>query len=188
MARIVRFIAVAAATLLVGSEVWTERRGMAIEEKKKSSSGKAKKAAKRKLSALEANTAFNSTVGAEEKFEKKQTGTQSKSRDFESDLLEYLSNWERRESIPWKFNKVLQAWALSNVFDKEKISSSTFKQLSPYLKSVQGGARTRLLEEINKVISDAESQVEEGAEGAGEGGISEKTLKRAIKLKKLLDE
>jgi hypothetical protein len=159
---------------------------MAIEEKKKSASKKAKRSSRKKLSVLESNTAFNSASATEPTSTPAAAATNSKSRDFQSDLIEYLSNWERKESIPWKFNKVLQAWALANLFEKEKINSSTFKQLCPYLKTVKGGARTRLLEEANEFITKAESQIEGTEEEQGE--VSEKVLKRAIKLKKLLEE
>jgi hypothetical protein len=184
---------------------------MGIEEKVKAKTSKAKKSSKRKTTELDANTSRNAMVGIgtdaledinnssdlenNKKMKKEKVViSKTKSRHFENDLLEYLSNWERKETIPWKFNKVLQAWALANVFDKEKIGSNAFKQLCPYLKTVQGGARTRLVEEVNKVISDAESQVEGGAEdgeggneGEREGVVSEKVLKRAIKLKKLFE-
>jgi hypothetical protein len=158
--------------------------GMAIEEKNKNASKKAKKSSRKKLSVLEVNTALNSASTTDPSPVIK--ATNSKSRDFQSDLVEYLSNWERKDSIPWKFNKVLQAWALTNVFEKEKINSAAFKQLCPYLKTVQGGAKTRLLEEANQILSKAESQID-GAEEE-EGGVSEKVLKRAIKLKKLLED
>jgi hypothetical protein len=175
---------------------------MGIEEKVKIKTSKVKKSSKRKVTELDVNTSLNATVGmGTDAFEdsnggsKKKGSTKTKSREFENDLLEYLSNWERKDTIPWKFNKVLQAWALANVFDKEKISSTAFKQLCPYLKTVQGGARTRLIEEVNKVISDAESQVDGGEEieagreeGERLGIVSEKVLKRAIKLKKIFED
>jgi hypothetical protein len=44
--------------------------------------------------------------------------------------------------VSWKFNKVLQAWALSNAFDENKIDADLFKQLCPYLESVQGESRS----------------------------------------------
>ncbi len=86
-----------------------------------------------------------------------------------------------------KFNKVLQGWALLHAFEKSMINSTLFKQLCPYLKTVQGGARNRLLEEANKIISEAEKQVE-NSEGNEISGVSENVLKRAIKIKKLLEE
>ena len=128
--------------------------------------------------------------------------TTSNSNNYKkiNDLKEYLSNWENRKIIQWKFNKILQGWAISNLFNKEVIDSKVFKQLCLYLVTLQGNARVRLLEQINQIIKDAELQVEdrkEEGEGGGEedgegnngedGKVSKKVLKRAIKLKKLLD-
>jgi hypothetical protein len=64
--------------------------------------------------------------------------TEPKGRDFSGDLQEYLSGWEQKATATWKFNKVLQAWALSHAFDSDKIDDDLFLQLCPYLESVQG--------------------------------------------------
>jgi hypothetical protein len=37
----------------------------------------------------------------------------------------------------WKFNKILQTWALDNCFDKKKIDVTLFKVLMPYLLSIK---------------------------------------------------
>jgi hypothetical protein len=50
-----------------------------------------------------------------------------KRRDFGTDLIGYISSWNYRESAPWKFNKILQTWALDNCYDKKKIDTSLFK-------------------------------------------------------------
>ena len=63
---------------------------------------------------------------------------EAKGRDFSGDLEEYLNGWEQRSVNSWKFNKVLQAWALNNAFEKDKIESKLFKLLCPYIESVQG--------------------------------------------------
>ena len=70
------------------------------------------------------------------------TWTEPKGRDFSGDLQEYLAGWEQKATVSWKFNKVLQAWALSNAFDENKIDADLFKQLCPYLESVQGESRS----------------------------------------------
>ena len=86
-------------------------------------------------------------------------------------LDSYLEHWATdRES--WKFNKVLQTFALEHVWDKEKIDKSLFRKLLPYLGSIQGGARDRLLQRAQEVI-DGDNQEE---------GI----LKRAIKVRSTL--
>ena len=65
-------------------------------------------------------------------------------RDFTVDLVEYLSTWSNRENGMWKFNKTLQIWALEHCFDETKIDASLFKELLPYLASIQGAALERL--------------------------------------------
>jgi hypothetical protein len=52
-----------------------------------------------------------------------------KNRDFSADLEEYLELWEGREGegSEWRFNKVLQAWALDNYFRKKKIEAGRLK-------------------------------------------------------------
>lgn len=66
-------------------------------------------------------------------------------RDFVSDLKSYLQAWKLRDSHDWKFNKVLQTWALQNCFEKHKIDSKLFKELLPYIMSIQGAAMERLM-------------------------------------------
>ena len=68
--------------------------------------------------------------------------------------------------------KVLQTFALEHVWVKEKIDKSLFRKLLPYLGSIQGGARDRLLQRAQEVI-DGDNQEE---------GI----LKRAIKVRSTL--
>ena len=82
----------------------------------------------------------------------------------------------------WKFSKVLQTWALANCLDKSKIDSSLFKELCPYIQTVQGGAANRLLEKATAVIENSVSDANEEEED----GTSKITLKRAIKVQKLL--
>jgi hypothetical protein len=53
----------------------------------------------------------------------------------------------------WKFNKILQTWALDNCFDKKKIDVSLFKALMPYLLSIKGKAVERLLLEAEEIIT-----------------------------------
>ena len=84
-----------------------------------------------------------------------------KTRDFPGDLEEYLEQWVDRETegSTWKFNKILQAWALDNCFNKKKVSSDLFKQLLPYLLSVQGGALDRLAERAAIILSVDKSDI-----------------------------
>ncbi len=84
-----------------------------------------------------------------------------KTRDFSGDLEDYLEQWVDRETegSTWKFNKILQAWALDNCFNKKKVSSDLFKQLLPYLLSVQGGALDRLAERAAIILSVDKSDI-----------------------------
>jgi hypothetical protein len=81
----------------------------------------------------------------------------SKSRDFSLDLGEYLSTW-RTNKTEWKFNKVLQAWALESCFTKDLVDKNLFHDLLPYIGTVMGFARTRLMERADELIA---SEVEE---------------------------
>jgi len=117
---------------------------------------------------------------------KKQGGQQQKvetgiaARDFSTDLEAYCTQWaQARES--WRFNKVLQTWALEHCMDRARISKALFKTLLPYLASIQGGAKERLLAKVDKIIEDGftpdEKDDEEGATNF---------LKRAVKIKTAL--
>jgi hypothetical protein len=86
-------------------------------------------------------------------------------------LDSYLEHWATDHST-WKFNKVLQNYGLEHCWDKEKIDKSLFRKLLPYLGSIQGGARDRLLQRAQEVI-DGDNQ-------------DEGTLKRAIKVRSTL--
>jgi hypothetical protein len=106
------------------------------------------------------------------------------SRDFSNDLDIYLSKWETRHEAGanWKFNKILQAWATSNALNKTKVGSKLFKKLLPYIATIQGGARDRLIESTKTVILDSSSEIL-----ANECDDSDKALavKRALKIQKL---
>ena len=58
------------------------------------------------------------------KKKKKAAGKKNdRTRDFTGDLETYLEEFAARESgeSKWKFNKILQAWALDNCFYKKKM-------------------------------------------------------------------
>lgn len=116
------------------------------------------------------------------KKEEASKAAETSSRDFSTDLRNYLHDWRERETNDWKFSKVLQTWALANCLDKSKIDSALFKELCPYIQTVQGGAANRLLEKVTAVI---ENSVSNDAEEEDDG-TSRITLKRAIRVQKLL--
>jgi hypothetical protein len=82
-----------------------------------------------------------------------------KTRDFSADLQSYLTQW-KNDKESWKFNKVLQTWALIECLDGERISKNLFHDLIPYLCSIQGGARDRLLERCETIVSAHDEQTE----------------------------
>ena len=91
--------------------------------------------------------------------------TKISGRDFSNDLLKYIEAWEIKSSKSssvsdrsWKFNKVLQTWGVSNMLDKEKLNSSLFKRFCPYVASIQGEIRNRILTNMNEVIQKYEEQ------------------------------
>ena len=73
---------------------------------------------------------------------------QPSSEDFGNELRDYLAKWTARQlggnDEGWKYNKVVQTWALDNCFDKKKIDSKLFKSLLPYIRTVKGAALNRL--------------------------------------------
>eukprot|EP01038_Epipyxis_sp_PR26KG_P014991 gene14991-20166_t len=109
------------------------------------------------------------------------------SRNFEDDLRNYLSEWNKKIASDknnavessWKFNKVLQAWSLEHIFDKDKISSDLFKMLIPYVATIRGGALDRLILHMNNLIDG--KQVSESDDNDLKNSID-----RAVKLKKKL--
>lgn len=74
-------------------------------------------------------------------------------RDFAGDMSAYVKVW-RNDREAWKFSKVLQNWLLDNAFKSEKIDKQLFHDCLPYIGSIMGGARTRLLERCDKYLSD----------------------------------
>ena len=68
--------------------------------------------------------------------------------DFGNELRDYLAKWSARQlggdNEGWKFNKVVQTWALDHCFDKKKIDAKLFKSLLPYILTVKGAALNRL--------------------------------------------
>jgi len=88
---------------------------------------------------------------------KKVVSEAKKTRDFSLDLAEYLNTW-RINKTEWKFNKVLQAWALESCFSKDLVDKNLFHDLLPYIGTVMGFARNRLIERANELIA---SEVEE---------------------------
>ena len=105
----------------------------------------------------------------ENKLASASSSSKKKSRNFTSDLKLYLELWQQHVAIQkgeatdtqytlWKFNKVLQAWALDHCLDKEKVPLDVFKTLLLYVATVKGGARERLREQMIDIINKAEER------------------------------
>lgn len=121
-----------------------------------------------------------------------------KRRDFLTDLIVYLEQWKlakypeegQEPYLNWKFNKNLQTWAILNCLDKEKIPSDTFKLLLPYLMSLQGNSRDRLVEDmqatINKTNDEEVNENETKDNNDAKGQPSNSMIKRASKIVELL--
>jgi hypothetical protein len=104
-------------------------------------------------------------------------------------LKEYLSEWKIRqqdESHPWKFNKVLQEWAIQNCTDPSKLHNKVFKKLLPYLVTIQGSARTRL----ESIVSAARENNNESNNSSAQGDdmkVEDNAFQRALKIQSFLD-
>jgi hemerythrin len=113
-------------------------------------------------------------------------------REFASDLENYLSLWEDskvNDGTGWKFNKVLQEWALQHCLEKDMISPNLFKKLIPYAQTVHGKARDRLCERLNSELTE-ESNGNGGDNSAGETESASETeemkLEKRKRAKKLI--
>ena len=108
-------------------------------------------------------------------------------RDFCSDLDDYVREWtDREQNGSWKFNKNLQTYALHHCLDVQIIQSPLFNKLVPYINSVVGISRSRLLEQCQRKIEEFES-LDEGERKLGDDGDDLVTsIARANLLLKIL--
>jgi hypothetical protein len=135
----------------------------------------------------------NKVIENEEKNEVVKTSVENvqltvpKNRDFSNDLIVYLEEWENRKSgNNWKFNKVLQAWALENCLESSKIEFELFSKLVPYIETVQGSALLRLLTKCNEVVlTKVKSDEDKTSADNEESKLSASRLKRALSIIKL---
>lgn len=105
--------------------------------------------------------ADSSAAPAKESSVNKEVVNKSKSRDFSGDLGTYVLAWKGDRAVTgWKFNKILQNWALAECLNGDAISKDLFHVLLPYLVSVQGGARDRLLERCDKLTAAHDEQTD----------------------------
>jgi len=148
---------------------------------------------KRKRSNEFINEIDESVLNGEEevkKDNKKDSAESKKARDFSGDLSNYLVLWKQSKltSNPslWKFNKVLQEWALLHCLDEEKIPSNVFKVLLPYISTVKGSSNARLVERLQGIV-DRENESSKNNEDNTTPKASESELKRANRILKKLE-
>ncbi|RYH18826.1 DUF2373 domain-containing protein [archaeon] len=96
----------------------------------------------------------------------KPTPPTPKGRDFSSDLKDYLKAWKKRDisDSDWKFNKVLQVWAIAHCLNDKRIDDILLKRLIPYLQSVQGGARDRMIQMLEDAVQGKLQEEEDKTE------------------------
>ena len=103
-------------------------------------------------------------------------------------LMEYIKQWS--EDRPnWKYNKRMNLVALTTAFDASRCDKTTFRALLPYLVSVQGGARERLVQQVETIIAD-EDEDKHGGEAPDSVALAKKetVLKRAVMVKRQLEK
>ena len=112
------------------------------------------------------------------------TASKRKKRDFSNDLHEYLEEWTEREGGTWKFNKNLQTYALDNCLDIKRIDSPLFNKLVPYINSVVGISRNRLLDHCQGKVEEYEGKDDEEKDKNGDELVT--AIARANLLLKML--
>ena len=150
-----------------------------------------KKAAKKSAAAAAKADGGDESAGA--------VAVAARHRDFSGDLETYVTTWAN-DKASWKFNKVLQNFILDHIFSADRIGKDLFRLLLPYIASIQGGARDRLLARVDKIVDgdddddDDDKEEDDAAAAAGAdapaaaaaAGKNEAQLKRAIKLRTAL--
>jgi hypothetical protein len=118
---------------------------------------------------LETNTNTNEKKKKEKKEKQNDNNTEEvikrNRRDFAADLEEYIKAWTLKsgiiapadDSIKWKFNKVLQSWAIDHCLHESSISSPLFYSCIPYLQSVKGAARIRMSTLAQDIIDNKDN-------------------------------
>ena len=125
--------------------------------------------------------------GQTQSTKKKQTNMSNNGRDYSGDLREYLNDWKRRDKTQWKFSKVIQSWALLNCFSNDKVSDELFEMLLPYISTVQGGARTRIIEVVTNIISTEDDLNQKGDSQGDDSKSYETRQARAQAILKVLN-
>ena len=148
-------------------------------------STQAKKKGKRKLSKALRKKRKKQKEETENRLGKNASTSRGQRRDFSSDLHDYLEEWvEREESGTWKFNKNLQTYALDHCMDVNRIDPTLFNKLVPYINSVMGVSRNRLLDHCRRKAEEYESKDDEEKDKDGDDLVS--AIARANLIIKIL--
>lgn len=149
---------------------------MAIEGSRQSAAGKAKKRKSKKMSAKNKPSLGALAVPV----------VTAPKRDFKGDLAAYLEQWRNRSAgSDWKFNKILQSWAIQNAMNKKLVDKDLFKALCPYLATIVGVQRQRFVEAIEGVIDAGEHS---GPDGAADADADKLCYSRAMKLRTVMED
>lgn len=109
-----------------------------------------------------------------------------KSEKPERKFTQYLTNWKEQKN--WKFNKNIQIFILTNIFNHEKINDSNYPLALEYVNSVKGGSRIKTRATAKLIIKNYKMQQSTETTQEEKGVISEINYKRAKKIKKMLKE
>ena len=140
---------------------------------KTAESQQTKKKGKKKLSKAVRKKRKKQKGEAESGKGKSLTPSKKQKRDFSSDLQEYLEEWtEREETRVWKFNKNLQTYALDNCLDVNRIDSHLFNKLVPYVGSVVGTSRNRLLDFCRHKVEEYNGKSDEEKDEGGDNLVT----------------
>ncbi|KAF8793646.1 uncharacterized protein C7orf50 homolog [Argiope bruennichi] len=119
------------------------------------------------------------------KQKKKEARTKSLKKDTDeakNAAINYLHEWNSsRES--WSFKKKQQCWLLKNLFNTDNISDSDFEILLNYIMDLKGAAKSRLIEECEKVVKLQEEKLENST---GDNEASSTTFERARSVLQIL--
>lgn len=144
---------------------------------------KSSSAVKRKASKA---VAINKAAGGREEVGDVPPSAASSKSATSAQLLSYLNTFNSDRGA-WKYSKKLQVFGLTYAFDAKIIDKPTFRALLPYLASVQGGARDRLVASVEAIIAGDDE--EEGGEAPDSSALAkrEAVLKRAVLIKRQLE-
>ena len=75
-------------------------------------------------------------------------------------ISSYVAAWASRDksSTKWKFNKAKNLWLVKNARNRILVSKPMFKICLPYIASVEGGARERLVAQLEEDLNGSDDK------------------------------